>query len=249
MKITIITAVYNRERTIAAALASLHAQTHTDIEHIIIDGGSTDGTLPILQAATAQPQTTLISEPDGGIYDALNKGLVRDTGDVIGILHSDDSFADTNVLADVAKAFEIIATDAVYGDLDYVAADGSERIIRHWQSGDYAPAKLRRGWMPPHPALFVRKTIIDTHGGYDTSLRIAADYDAILRWFTRAGISPAYIPRVLVKMRVGGVSNKNLARILQKSREDLTAMRRNKVGGFATLAWKNLSKLPQFLSR
>lgn len=249
MKITIITAVYNRERTIAAALASLHAQTHPDIEHIIIDGGSTDGTLPILQAAADRPQTTLISEPDGGIYDALNKGLARATGEAIGILHSDDSFADANVLADVAKAFQTAPTDAVYGDLDYVAADGSGRIIRHWQSGAYHPGKLRRGWMPPHPALFIRKPIIDKLGGYDTSLRIAADYDAILRWFTRGQITPAYIPRVLVKMRVGGVSNKNLARILQKSREDLTAMRRNNVGGITALAWKNLSKLPQFLAR
>lgn len=249
MKITIITAVYNRERTIAAAFASLHAQTHPDIEHIIIDGGSTDGTLPILRAAAARPQTTLVSEPDGGIYDALNKGLVRATGDVIGILHSDDSFADPQVLADVAKAFEATATDAVYGDLDYVAADGTNRIVRHWQSGEYTPAKLRRGWMPPHPALFIKKPIIDTHGGYDTSLRIAADYDAILRWFTRASIVPAYIPRVLVRMRVGGESNRSLERIVQKSREDLAALRRNNIGGLSALIWKNLSKLPQFIQK
>lgn len=249
MKISIITAVYNRERTIAAALASLHAQTHPDIEHIIIDGGSTDGTLPILEAAARRPQTWLISEPDHGIYDALNKGLVRATGEVIGILHSDDMLADRDVLADVARTFEAVPTDAVYGDLDYVSDDDSARIIRHWRSGAYTPARLRRGWMPPHPALFVRKPVIDRLGGYDTSLRIAADYDAILRWFIGARIQPAYLPRVLVRMRVGGVSNRNLARIVQKSREDLTAIRRNKVGGLTTLAMKNLSKLPQFLTR
>lgn len=249
MKITIITAVYNRERTIAAALASLHAQTHHNIEHIIIDGGSTDGTLAVLEAAATRPQTTLISEPDSGIYDALNKGLVRATGEVIGILHSDDLFADAAVLADVAQAFQQTPTDAVYGDLDYIANDGSARIIRHWRSGDYSPTKLRRGWMPPHPALFVRKPVIDAHGGYDTKLRIAADYDAILRWFTRARITPVYLPRVLVKMRVGGESNRSLERIVQKSREDLTALRRNNIGGFTALFWKNLSKLPQFIQK
>lgn len=249
MKITIITAVYNRERTIAAALTSLHAQTHPNIEHIIIDGGSTDGTLAILEAAAARPQTTLISEPDSGIYDALNKGLVRATGEVIGILHSDDLFADAAVLADVAQAFQQTPTDAVYGDLDYIANDGTARIIRHWRSGAYSPTKLRYGWMPPHPALFVRKPVIDAHGGYDTKLRIAADYDAILRWFTRARITPVYIPRVLVKMRVGGESNRSLERVIQKSREDLTALRRNDIGGLAALLWKNLSKLPQFITR
>ncbi|GGI79658.1 glycosyl transferase [Polymorphobacter multimanifer] len=249
MKITIITAVYNREATIGAALASLHAQTHAHIEHLIIDGGSTDGTLAILRAAATRADTTLGSEPDHGIYDALNKGLARATGDVIGILHSDDEFADPQVLADVAAAFAASPTDAVYGDLDYVAADGSGRIIRHWRSGPYSRSRLARGWMPPHPALFIRKPVIDRHGGYDTRLRIAADYDAILRWFTRGHVAPAYVPRVLVRMRVGGESNRSLERIIRKSREDLEALRQNKVGGLSALAWKNLSKLPQFLRR
>jgi glycosyltransferase len=249
VKISIITAVYNRERSISAALASLHAQTHDDMEHLIIDGGSTDGTLAILRAAATRADTTLISEPDEGIYDALNKGLARATGEIIGILHSDDEFADRHVIADVAAAFAASRSDAVYGDLDYVAADGSGRIIRHWCSGPYSRTRLARGWMPPHPALFIRKPVVDCFGGYDTRLRIAADYDAILRWFTRGNITPAYIPRVLVRMRVGGESNRSLERIIRKSREDLVALRQNRVGGVAALAWKNLSKLPQFLRR
>ncbi len=248
MKVSVITAVFNRERTVARALASLGAQTHADIEHIIIDGGSTDGTLAILKAGR-RAGSVLVSEPDNGIYDALNKGLVRATGDIIGLLHSDDELADPAVLADVAALFASRPVDAVYGDLDYVASDGSGRIVRHWRAGEYSPRKLGRGWMPPHPALFVRKTVIDRFGGYDTRLRIAADYDAILRWFSGAQITAAYIPRVLVKMRVGGESNRNLGRIMQKSREDLVALRRNNIGGIGTLAWKNLSKLPQFFRR
>ena len=248
MKLSIITAVYNREHTIAAALASLHAQTHPDIEHIVIDGGSTDNTLAILRASLPAG-ACLVSEPDHGIYDALNKGLARASGDAIGILHSDDMLADANVLADVAATFASTHADAVYGDLDYVANDDSGRIIRHWRAGPYNRARLRRGWMPPHPALFVRRHVIEQHGGYNTKLRIAADYDAILRWFGTGHISAAWLPRVLVRMRTGGVSNRSLTHILTKTREDLHALRTNRIGGLSTLAWKNLSKLPQFVRR
>jgi glycosyltransferase len=246
MKLSIITAVYNRVGTIQAALDSLHAQTHADIEHVVIDGGSTDGTLDILRAARP---AHLVSEPDRGIYDALNKGLALATGEVIGLLHSDDTLADAEVLADVAASFKRTGADAVYGDLDYVAHDGSGRIVRHWRAGPYSRARLKRGWMPPHPALFVRRQVIERHGGYDTRLRIAADYDAILRWFGTGLISAVWLPRVLVKMRVGGESNRSLARILTKSREDLHALRANRIGGVSALAWKNLSKLPQFIRR
>jgi glycosyltransferase involved in cell wall biosynthesis len=250
MKISIITAVYNRHTTIGGALDSLHTQTHPNIEHIIIDGGSTDGTLERLRQTLA-PNTHLVSEPDGGIYDALNKGCARATGDIIGLLHSDDWLADPHVLADVAQAFTP-GVDAVYGDLDYVSAKDPSHIVRHWQAGPYSRNRLKQGWMPPHPTLFIRRSFLSHHSPagqpYDISLRIAADYEAMLRWFA-AGLRPAYIPRVLVKMRTGGVSNRSLARILQKSREDLTAMRRHNIGGLPTLAAKNLSKLPQFLKR
>jgi glycosyltransferase len=245
LKITIITVVFNRVDSIAQAVASLQAQTHPDIEHVVIDGASTDGTLDILRACLDEG-AVLVSEPDKGIYDALNKGLARATGEVIGLMHSDDLFADPNVLADVAKAIADPAVDAVYGNLEYVAKSDTSRVIRCWRSGEFDPKKLGWGWMPPHPTLFLRRGVIERWGGFDTEFRIAADYDAILRYFSKGKIRAAYIPRVLVKMRLGGESNRSLARIWLKSREDYQALRRNGVGGLGALAWKNLSKLGQF---
>lgn len=246
MFFSILTVTWNRAPTLPAALDSLFAQSHKEYEHILQDGGSTDDTLSLL-AARPDLRRKLISAHDDGIYDALNRALERASGDVIGILHSDDLFAHPEVLAKVAQRFEETGADAVYGDLDYISAVDPSRVVRHWRSGDYHPSRLRRGWMPPHPALFLRRSVIERHGAYDTSFRIAADYDAILRYFGRGGISAAYIPDVLVKMRVGGESNRSLERILRKSREDYRALKTNGVGGFGALAWKNLSKLSQFV--
>ena len=245
MKISVVTAVWNRAATVGGAIDSVSAQTHPHIEHLVIDGASTDGTLAEVEARR-RPGMIVVSEPDRGIYDALNKGLARSTGEVVGLLHSDDFFADTRVIERIAATFADPAIDAVYGDLDYVSAGDPARIIRHWRAGEATPARLRRGWMPPHPTLFVRRHVFETHGAYDTRYRIAADYDAVLRWFGTAAITSAYIPEVLVKMRVGGESNASLAKILRKSREDYRALRSNRVGGLATLIAKNLSKLPQF---
>jgi glycosyltransferase len=245
LKISIITAVYNRADCIAQALASVQCQTHANIEHVIIDGASTDGTLEILRDSL-DARATLVSEPDHGIYDALNKGLARASGDVVGLMHSDDSFADESVLALVAAAFSDPLVDAVYGDLEYVAKADTSRVIRRWQSGEFSAARLAWGWMPPHPTLFLRRRVIEEWGCFDTQFRIAADYDAILRYFSQGKIRPAYIPRVLVKMRVGGESNRSLGRIWLKSREDYKALRRNGVGGVGALVWKNVSKLGQF---
>jgi glycosyltransferase len=251
LKISIITAVFNRADSIADALRSVQAQSWHNVEHVVVDGASTDGTLQVLQACLGAParagyQAVWVSEPDRGIYDALNKGLGRATGEVVGLMHSDDLFADNEVLASVTAAFANPAVDAVYGDLDYVAKTDTARIIRRWRSGDYSPAKLAHGWMPPHPTLFLRRSVIERWGGFDTQFRIAADYDAILRYFGQGKIRPAYIPRVLVKMRLGGESNRSLGRIWLKTREDYTALRRNGVGGLGALVWKNVSKLGQF---
>jgi glycosyltransferase len=246
MKVSIITAVYNRASTVGMAVESLKAQTHGDFEHVVMDGGSTDGTVAILEGI-ADHRTVITSEPDGGIYDALNKGLARASGDIIGLLHSDDVLAHDEVLAGVARAFASGPVHAVYGDLDYVRRDDPARIVRRWRSGEFSSEKLRYGWMPPHPALFLRREVIDRFGGYDTSFRIAGDYDAILRYFSSDGFRAAYLPEVLVKMRLGGESNRSLGRILRKSREDYRAIRRNKVGGLHTLAFKNLRKVGQFL--
>jgi len=245
LKISVITAVYNRVATIGEALDSVRAQTWPDVEHVVIDGASTDGTLELLRSRQHE-LAVLVSEPDKGIYDALNKGIARCTGDVIGLMHSDDLYADERVLNDVAEAFRDPGVDTVYGDLDYVSQSDTRRVIRRWRSGEYSPQLLKRGWMPPHPALYLRRQVIERWGSFDASFRIAADYDAVLRYFGQGRIRPAYIPRVLVKMRVGGESNRSIARILRKSREDYVALRKNGVGGFTTLVQKNLCKIGQF---
>jgi glycosyltransferase involved in cell wall biosynthesis len=246
LKISIITVVWNRASTVGQAVASVRAQSWHDKEHIVMDGGSTDGTLDVLRAHR-ESLAVLVSEPDGGIYDALNKGMARASGDVIGVMHSDDFYAHEDVLKLVAQAFDDPAVDAVYGDLDYVAKDEPTRTIRRWRSGDYSPIRLAMGWMPPHPTLFVRRRMIEQWGGYDTSFRIAADYDSILRYFHRGSMRAAYVPQVLVKMRVGGESNRSLSKIWRKSREDYRALRGNGVGGIWALVWKNVSKLGQFI--
>ncbi|KHQ50193.1 glycosyltransferase family 2 protein [Mameliella alba] len=244
--ISIVTAVYNRASTLEQALDSVAAQTHPEIEHVIQDGGSTDGTLELIKARLPS-NISLVSEPDNGLYDAINKGISRCTGDVIGLMHSDDFFANDRVLEQVARAMEDPAIEGVYGDLDYVSGTDTGRIIRKWRSGSYTMHSLRRGWMPPHPTLYLRREVYERWGLYDTSFRIAADYDAMLRYMVKGAVRLVHVPEVFVKMRVGGESNRSMGRILRKSREDYRALRANEVGGMGALAMKNLSKLKQFL--
>lgn len=248
MRISVITAVYNARGTVADAIDSILAQSHPDIELIVIDGASTDGTQEVLERYRDRIGV-LVSEPDNGIYDALNKGIARASGDIVGFLHADDVLAGKDVLAKVAGAFDDPDVDAVYGDLVYVSKAEPDRIIRYWKSGAYARDRLRSGWMPPHPTYYVRRSIYERLGAFDTAFRIAADYDCMLRHLYGGGIACDYIPEVLVKMRVGGASNRSLKNILRKSAEDYRAIRRNRAGGVGTLLWKNLGKLPQFLKR
>jgi glycosyltransferase len=243
-----VTAVYNRPATIGEALQSVAGQDYPHVEHILQDGGSDDGMLDILANQTG-PKVRLASEREHGIYDAINRGMARTTGDVVGLMHSDDLFADPDVLARVSAAFDDPDADCVYGDLQYVSAGDTNRVIRHWTSGPYDRAKPTRGWMPPHPTFYIRRALLERHGNYDTGFQIAADYGAMLRWLWRHRLRPAYIPRVMVKMRMGGESNRSLGRIIRKSREDYRALRRNCVGGIGALALKNLSKIDQFRPR
>jgi glycosyltransferase len=245
LKISIVTAVYNRVDFVADAVRSVQEQTWPDVEHIVIDGGSTDGTLQVLRECLSA-SAVLVSEPDYGIYDALNKGFARATGDVIGLMHSDDFYADKQVLESVASAFSSFGVDAVYGDLDYVGKSDPARVVRRWRSGEFSAVKLSHGWMPPHPTLFLRRSVVERLGGFDSSFRISADYDAILRYFFQGQIHPTYIPRVLVKMRVGGESNRSFSRIWLKTREDYIALRKNGVGGLGALIRKNVGKVKQF---
>jgi glycosyltransferase involved in cell wall biosynthesis len=250
MKISVITAVYNNAATIAAALESTLSQSHSNAELIVIDGGSTDGTLDVI-ARYRDRISVFVSEPDRGIYDALNKGLRLATGDVVGFLHSDDLFADPECLSRVAAAMSDASVDACYADLNYVRKDAPNVIVRAWKAGEFTPSKVRRGWMPPHPSLYVRRPVYVGVGLFDTTYRIAADYDWMLRFMGR-NVKMLYIPHVQVLMRVGGASNRSIKNVIRKSREDFRALRTNDFGFFAAcfaLVGKNLGKLPQFLKK
>jgi len=248
MKISVITSVYNNAETIAEAIESVLSQTYDDIEYIVVDGASTDGTVEVI-GRYADRITTFVSEPDAGIYDGLNKGISLATGDAVGFLHSDDLFEDEHVVARIAEAFEQHGVESIYGDLTYVRKEDTSRVVRYWKSGSYSFARLKRGWMPPHPTFYVKREVYEKFGGFDTGFMIAADYDSVLRFLGREKISTHYIPEVLVKMRVGGASNKSLKNLLQKSREDLRAMKKNGVGHAGSLFVKNASKLPQFFRK
>lgn len=245
VNISVITATWNCAETISDCLDSMAGQSHAQREHLVIDAASTDGTLEIVEARRNQ-LAVLLSEPDRGIYDALNKGIARAAGDVIGFLHADDLFGDRDVLASVAGLFSDPGVTAVYGDLQYVRKRETSEVVRHWRAGQYSARKLAWGWMPPHPTLYVRREWYERVGGFDTSFQIAADYLSVLRLFSQPGFRAAYLPRVMVKMRLGGASNRSLRNIVRKSREDYQALRSTGVGGLGALAWKNLSKLVQF---
>ena len=246
-QISLITACFNRRAQIGYCLRSIEEQDHPHIEHVVIDGGSTDGTLDVL-AASQHRVDRLVSEPDSGIYDALNKGLRLATGDVVGFLHSDDVFAADDVLSSVAAAFEDPSIYGVYGDLEYVDRDNPDRCIRYWQAGLCGPSGLQNGWMPPHPTLFVRRSVYEAIGEFQTEYRIAADYLSILRIFRLPGFRVRYLPRVITRMRTGGASNASFRAILQKSREDWQILRETGVGGISTLLLKNARKISQLFS-
>lgn len=248
MKISVVTAVFNNRQTIAAAIDSVLSQTGVEVELLVIDGGSTDGTLDVL-LAYGDRLAVLVSEPDRGIFDALNKGIQLATGDVVGFLHSDDLFADEKVLAQIAAAFAASEVGAVYGDLLYVRRDQPEVVVRYWRAGEFSQRRLGWGWMPPHPTFYVRRSVYERLGTFDLRYRIAADYDTMLRFLGKGKVHADYIPKVLVRMRLGGTSNRSFVNIVRKSQEDYLALRRNGLGGMGALTWKNLSKVKQFFLR
>jgi glycosyltransferase involved in cell wall biosynthesis len=246
MTISIITATYNSSSTVKDTLGSVKNQTYREVEHLIIDGLSKDHTLDIVKAYPHVAK--VVSEKDKGIYDAMNKGIRHATGDVIGILNSDDFYASPEVLARVAKAFEDPSVDAVYGDLVYVHHEDTSRIVRRWKSGNYTPRSFYFGWMPPHPTFFVRRKVYEEAGTFNLSLRSAADYEIMLRFLLKHQYRAAYIPEVLVKMRIGGMSNASLKNRLRANREDRKAWEINGLKPyFFTLYLKPLRKLNQWL--
>ena len=224
LKISIITVCYNSSNTIAETMISLKNQIHKNVEHIIIDGGSTDTTLDILKK-NKPPNTKIISEKDDGIYDAMNKGLALASGDVVGFLNSDDFYTSSDVLALVAKVFSDDSVDCCYGDLCYVNQFNVNKIIRYWRSEAFIPYAFKRGWCPPHPTFFTRRSVFQEFGGFNLNFKLAADFEIMARLLEKHRIQSIYLPKVLVHMRLGGVSNKNLTNILRQNYEIFQALR------------------------
>lgn len=247
MKLSIVTPVYNDPRISRALDSILGQQYEGELELIVIDGGSGDPTLDVLQSYSNHI-TTLVSESDKGVYDAMNKGIRLATGDIVGILNADDRYYDSHVLRDVTDAFRDPKIDSCYGDLVYV--DSRDRIIRNWKSGRYYPLKFYLGWMPPHPTFFVRKYLYEQYGGFDLRYPIAADYELMLRLILKQQISQKYIPRALVKMSLGGKSNRSPGNIIKANLEVWQAWRNNNLSfGYLVPLLKPAQKIMQFVRR
>ncbi|MFO6423829.1 glycosyltransferase family 2 protein [Motilimonas sp. KMU-193] len=248
MRVSIITATYNSAMTICDTLRSVEQQAYSDIEYIVVDGASVDGTLELVKRESTRV-SKLISEPDLGIYDALNKGILAATGDVVGFLHSDDEFASSESVQQIVDTFLESKKDAVYGDLQYVSATNTDKVIRYWKSGEYSRNKLKYGWMPPHPTFYMKRELYENMGGFDLSYKIAGDYDSLLRYLWSGGVSMSYCEHVLIKMKQGGVSNRSLKNIYLKSCEDIRALKSSGLAVVPALFWKNFSKIPQFIRK
>lgn len=248
LKFSIITVSYNSAKTIEQTILSVINQKYPFIEYIIIDGASQDETLSIIEKY--QPKISIVvSEKDNGIYHAMNKGISLATGDVIGILNSDDFYSDENVLNDVATQFEHGKADAIYADLQYVDAEDTRKIVRFWKSGKYKPGDFLFGWMPPHPTFFVKKEIYNKYGLFNLDFRSSADYELMLRFIHKHQISINYLPRVIVKMRVGGQSNVSTQNRIKANLEDRKAWEINGLKPyFFTLFLKPIRKINQFFS-
>lgn len=249
MTVSIITVVYNGADTIAEAIDSVLEQTYPDIEYIVIDGGSTDGTQAIV-ARYGNRISQFVSEPDHGLYDAMNKGIRRATGDIIGLLNADDLYRHPDVVRRIVGTFEQHGADAVYGDLVYAQRHAPDQVTRYWRAGTYRPGAFLRGWMPPHPTFFVRTAVYQQHGYFNTNLRSAADYELMLRFVHKHQIQVAYLNEVVVVMRLGGLSNSSLQNRLRANREDRLAWQMNEIRpNWFTLWLKPLRKIRQFWQR
>lgn len=246
MKFSLLTCCFNSSSTIKCCVQSVYHQSYPEIEHIIIDGLSTDDTLKIIKSVPNRI-SRIISEPDSGIYSALNKGIKVASGEIIGIVHSDDELASVTVIEEIAAKFKESLSDVVYGDLNYVSARNNDRITRTWKSNPYDKSLVIKGWMPAHPATFIRREIFNKYGMYDQNFRISSDYDLLIRLMQIEELSIDYLPIVVTRMRTGGVSNNSLRNIIRKSSEDYQIIKKNGIPNpAAVLIRKNVSKLAQF---
>jgi len=249
MKLSIITAVFNGADTIQDCINSVLSQTYKDIEHIIIDGGSTDGTVGIIKKYQDKI-AKFISEPDRGIYDAMNKGLKLATGDVVGFLHSDDFYSDDKVIEKVVNVFKKHNVDSCYGDLQYVDKYNTNKVIRYWKSSQYKHGSFKYGWHPPHPTFFVKKEIYEKYGGFDTEFEVSADFELMLRFLEKYKITTMYLPEPIIKMRLGGESNKSIKNIIKGNINCYRAFKKNDIEvPIFYLFYRLLPKARQFLTR
>jgi len=247
MKISIITVVLNNKRHVEDCIHSVLNQSYKHVEYIVVDGGSTDGTVDIIKKFEAY-LSTWISEPDRGIYDAMNKGIKMASGEVIGILNSDDFYFDNAVLENVSMAMSDINRDACYADLVYVDTSNVNKIARYWRSRPFEPGLFKRGWAPAHPTFFVRKKIYDQYGIFDLNYKLAADFEIMARFLEYYRICAVYIPKIFVKMRVGGATNKSVLNIVKQNFEIFEACGRNNIdiSFLSFLMNKFITRLHQF---
>lgn len=248
MKVSIITVTMNSEKYLADCIESVRRQNYKNIEHIIIDGKSTDKTLQIIEK-NERHISHWISETDRGMYDAINKGLAIATGDIVGVLNSDDMFASADAVKSIVDCFETHNTDSVYGDLMYVDPFDTQKIIRYWKGSSYDRSRFRYGWMPAHPTFYMRRELISKFGMYENHYYTAADYEFMARYLYLHRVSSRYLDCLLVKMRTGGLSNSNLKMRFRANRRDYLAMRKNKIPfSFIVSVLKPIIKLPQYRS-
>lgn len=246
MRITIITVTLNSEKFLEDCINSVINQDYQDIEHIIIDGASTDGTLAII-GKYQDHIAKWVSEKDYSMYDAINKGMAMATGDIIGTLNGDDMLASSNVISEIVNAFREQQVDSVYGDLVYIDQYYPQKINRVWKGADFSRNRFRYGWMPAHPTFYFRKKLLETYGNYQTHYFTACDYEFMLRYLYFFRVSSWYLPKLVVKMRGGGISNGNIIRRLRVNRRDYLAMKKNKIPfAFFISFLKPLIKLHQY---
>jgi glycosyltransferase involved in cell wall biosynthesis len=246
MKISIITVTYNSAKTVAHTLQSVDDQDYEDIEHILVDGGSRDETVAIIQSFPHVAKW--VSERDDGLYDAINKGISMATGDVVGILNSDDFFPSNHIVSRIVQAFDEDHVDAVYGDIAFVKPGKLEKIVRLYSSANFTPQKFGYGYMPAHPSFYARRSCYEQFGLYKLDYKIAADYELLMRFMFRHKISHTYIPEILVYMRTGGVSNKSILSRYILNKEIVKACRENGVStNLALLSFKYLNKVFEYI--
>ncbi|MFW2439802.1 MAG: glycosyltransferase family 2 protein [Arenicellales bacterium] len=250
MKVSVITVVYNAVDTIEDTIQSVIKQDHEDIEHIIIDGGSTDGTMDVVNSYRKQ-LAIVVSEPDKGIYDAMNKGIDLAAGAVVGTLNSDDWYDNNSVISRVVAAFKKdMELDAVYGDIIFVTKDKPHGLVRYWESQPYQKGLFEKGWMPPHPSFFVKKDCYSRYGKFDLDLKIQSDFDLTMRLMVVNRINTQYLPGVMVKMRMGGVTNNRISNVIKGNIEAYRACKKNGLQVTPVfMLRKVMSRLPQFFRK